>query len=245
MQVNFGIEYELEGLPSNIRPPLGWRMTKDNTLREGGKEFIFSEKATIATSKARVRRLLESISSQYTVSHRCSTHIHIDTTALKGYQRVALLYGLILHDAWFYQYGAGRNRNNFCSPVLFSPSNTLLAIDNCHRACDWKEGEPSAPMIGRVGMNTLGRALKYNSINLSCIDTLGTIELRHFNPLINLEEVYVVLNKINHLFNKASSVDPTCYATALTVWQDYDKTLTEEYQWLVRAVTTYNNMRGL
>lgn len=240
--VRFGMEYELERTSSRYRPE-GWRAESDGTLRESGYEFLFRNPSSLTRSKELVNRLLSSIGSNYSVSHRCSTRIHVDTQSLKGYQRVALLLGLLIHDEWFFQYGPGRENNSFCCPVLRSPA-AVCSINAAVRAYDWRDGEPVGPPAVRRVNRLSEQDTKYMSVNTMPLNSLGTIELRHFAPLMNVEDVDTVLTKISDLFDTASAICNTSKREAGEIWTGFDSDLASEITWVQGAYALHNNMVG-
>jgi len=243
MAPNFGIEYELEDTSLSLCPD-GWRAERDGTLRGDGVEFILDGKATPTNAKSLVSRLLESIGDMYSISHRCSTHIHIDTQGLNGYARVALYLGLAAHDNWFFQYGRGREVNSFCCPTLYSPA-VLCGINQATRANDWRSGERRARPSFRDVINLCEMDTKYLSLNTMTLGTLGTIELRHFEPIMREADMTVILDKLTAIYNVARTVGAQARVAAGTVWTDFDPSLKEEIEWVQGMYTLHNSMVGL
>ena len=243
MAPNFGIEYELEDTSLSLCPD-GWRAERDGTLRGDGVEFILDGKATPTNAKSLVSRLLESIGDMYSISHRCSTHIHIDTQGLNGYARVALYLGLAAHDNWFFQYGRGREVNSFCCPTLYSPA-VLCGINQVTRTNDWRSGERRARPSFRDVINLCEMDTKYLSLNTMTLGTLGTIELRHFEPIMREADMTVILDKLTAIYNVARTVGAQARVAAGTVWTDFDPSLKEEIEWVQGMYTLHNSMVGL
>ncbi len=244
--ISFGIEYELESTDDGYCPNRGWHTERDGTLREGGVEFIFDGKADLNNSKRRVLELLDSLDGRFSVSHRCSTHIHVDTQRLNGYCRVSFLLGLIMHDNFFFQYGNGRHKNNFCTPVLYNPS-TLSAINrtvrtrNYHPSGERLQNLPTSRNIPCLS----DYDMKYMSINTMPVQNLGSIELRHFSPLTRVEDVFLILDKISALYAHASKVGNAGKGTASSIWTGYDDSLKDEIEWVQDIYRIHNSMTGV
>ena len=243
--INFGIEYELEKTCESYCPSRGWRAEHDGTLRDGGVEFVFRDKATLADSKERIVQLLANIGNNFTVSHRCSTHIHADTQRLNGYARVSFLLGLIIHDNFFFQYGNGRDKNNFCTPVLYNPS-ALSAINRTVRTRNYNSnGQRLSTLPASRSIRTIADYdMKYMSVNTMPVQDWGSIELRHFAPLTDINDVNAVLDKIAELYKHASQVGNVGKNDAASVWTDYDPALKDEIEWVQNIYNIHKSMTG-
>ena len=251
MGLNFGIEYELEDINTDARSYQvpGWYLEHDGTLREQGIEFVLREKMNIDGTKDAVRALLDTIGDDYSVSHRCSTHIHIDTQDLHPYARISLLLGLIAHDELFFQYGGERHSNSFCCPVYRSP-NTITAINRAYRAYSWTS---EGPTIGTLARNTPALSdidTKYMSINTMPLTNsdLGTIELRHFVPLMDKDKMYEVLDVIECLYNVACKVPKGGRAAASEVWTGHSEefpNMAKSIAWVQSMYKTHSDMLGV
>lgn len=243
--LNVGIELELEDTSSSFTTP-GWRAENDGTLRGSGVEFLLANKQPIPTAKRLTRQLLKAVGDNYSVSHRCSTHIHVDIQGLHGYSKVAMLLGLIVHDDWFFQYGEGRKKNHFCCPVLRTPA-ALVGINRAIRTPDWdpKTGRQTDGLPVMRDVNFLNETnTKYLSINTMPMNTLGTIELRHFAPVTNPVDMDAILDKITSIYEVAKTVPKAGKKGCIAAWQGFDKNLTEEISWVTAMYDTHNQMVG-
>lgn len=231
-QVRIGMEYELEGLsdPQHIR---GWKVEEDGTLRDGGWEYLFDGPADIGMAKARVSRLLSTI-TEYDVSHRCSSHIHIDTSTLSANGKLALCLGLLMHDNWFYKYGEGRELNNYCCPV-WGTANAFTTIHDVYITNGWSEDSE------RFQGDT-----KYMSINTMPLfrssRPLGTIELRHFHPLMDQDQAYAVLDRIEAIYNSAAAI--TARENVIQVCSESTfEDIEDQKSWVHGIFITYKQLR--
>ena len=183
--VCFGMEYELEDV-YNSHDHQGWSKVRDGTLRDGGIEFVLKGKQSKDNLIDLAKNLIYYLDEEYVVSHRCSSHIHVDCTNLDRFQSFGLAVGLVAHDDWFFQFNRDRKKNNFCVPVLWSPA--------IFRIFDW--------MVSSNGHDTFN---KYLSINPTTYSTLGTLELRHFPPLVDISNLEAVLSRVERIYDIVSS----------------------------------------
>lgn len=245
MSLNVGIELELEDTRPNYATR-GWRAEHDGTLRGGGGiEFLMAGKQPLNTAKRMVRSLLANLDGNYTISHRCSTHVHVDTQGLNGYAKVSMLLGLMIHDRFFYQYGEGRERNSFCCPVLYTPSAALMTINQAVRANDWTPRGELRELSTRRQVPSLSRTnTKYMSINTMPMNNIGTIELRHFSPVVNPVDMDAILDKIAAIYERAATVGSSGRNAARDVWTGFDPDYTDEIRWAQGMYDLHNLMVG-
>jgi len=250
--LNFGIEYELENIQAvssraNALVKHGWRTERDGTLREGGYEFVMEGKQPIDKAKQSCEALLKELRNRFTISHRCSTHIHVDTQHLNVAARISLLLGLIIHDDWFFQFDPARQYNNFCTPVLYSPA-AIVAINQSYHAPMWgRSGNMITSKLSRETTRLSNDDTKYMSINTMPLNRFGTVELRHFSPMVNLEDMYTVLDKIEEIYNVAKGVRKGKYKGALKVWSDFGEQYPDRQQainWVQHMFTTHSKLIG-
>jgi len=116
----------------------------------------------------------------YTISERCSTHIHVDVSDMSGQQVYnMLLLSSMFEHVLFRLFGNTRLSNTFCMPVDTGTTN----FQNIARL----GGNPTIESI----MGTTWS--KYAGISLNRIRDLGTIEYRMFCPMVTSEAYFRVL----------------------------------------------------
>lgn len=204
-----GIEYELEGLNHHYDEwnhyngmVSGWRVTNDGTLRGRAAEFV-SSILDLSTARERVQHLLECIGYDYEVTHRCSMHIHVSIDGLRRWQRLALYMMLVAEEEWFFQFNPERKKNHYCTPLLYTPA-FYQGLATMTATPDWDEGRP-VRNTRTLRMRNGGSSCKYTSVNTqpALADNLGTIELRHFAPLMDIDQVSTVLDTIQSITDLA------------------------------------------
>lgn len=255
MTVNVGIEYELEGVQVDLGDLVldGWIVEEDSTLRNCGYEFVLDGPRPIPEAKRLVSSLLGELDDMYEVSHRCSTHIHIDTRELNYYARLSLLFGLIIHDDVFFKEGVNRRYNNFCCPVLYSPA-AVIAINHTMKAPVYVDGSMTTKRGTSIIPLLCDSDHKYLSVNTmplgaySPMGAKGSIELRHFDPLVVPGKMDMVLDTIEAIYTVASAVPANGKDSCIEVWRratQYDPVLSNATQWVEGMYRLHNAMAGV
>jgi len=181
----------------------------------------------------RCKILLDDLDGNYTVSDRAMTHIHCDVRELTTPQRYMFALGLVAMEDYFFSFTENRKESNFCVPLLYNPALAGV-LDKVKprrpRADDdrmWQLEPPhAADIVDRAD-------LKYASVNTMPINKLGSIELRHFNPLVGDGQVEEILTRVDRLYDAVEDrklgVDATraMIGTALTKIMGRDEILQE------------------
>lgn len=204
--LRFGVEYELENIRGDELK--GWTLTHDGTLRNG-YEYVFKGPVRISATLNRIKTLIDHFKDHdYTVSHRCSTHIHVSDGDFDREQYIKWYNLLVASEDFFFKTCEDRRGNNFCVPMLRNPNNHAI-------------------FSGLMGRGFY-RDSKYCSVNAYAMESLGTLELRHFAPMMNPKEMGEVIRRINlthQLVTDDSLVMPedmvAGYAWQDAAWQQY------------------------
>jgi hypothetical protein len=131
--------------------------------------------------------LLTSVSQiNYTISHRCSSHIHMDVSSLYALKRVAVVCLMVADEDFFYQFNTERKKNNFCVPLLYNPTFRSTLEQTIYP--------------GR------GPDLKYMSVNTMAISQHGSVEMRHFSPLMSMEQVTTIVDRMESHYEIADGM---------------------------------------
>lgn len=188
--VNVGIELEIEGGPvlSNLDRKI-WDIKNDGSLRDGGIEVVNRRPVSGVLLDKALCNLESSLKdSGYSVSERCSTHIHMDCSNLTFLElRNFLSCCIVFEPVLFNTLASERVGNNFCLPT---DSNTQMVscICNLFQQCE-------APSSTDEFINTaLTGWPKYSAISLGRLRDLGTIEFRLFNAMTTKEQFVRVLH---------------------------------------------------
>lgn len=178
-----GLEIELEGLGSIVPSAHAslqegglWTVTDDQSLRNGGKEFIMMERGTgQPLMGADIIRALDQfkvfIDAQEAAnkgpveSTRTSIHVHIDARDLEidELKRFMLLY-YTFEDILFRWVGGERRASQYCRPAATHQ-------DVVYRAASLISSASNS------GIN-LDLGNKYDALNFLSLRNLGTIEIR-------------------------------------------------------------------
>lgn len=187
----YGVELEIESA-SNKWVVGGMEVKPDNSLRNGGLEFV-----TQPMTYSHLYMVLNNFFQRAKVtddnySERCSVHVHTDVSQLEYEQlaNIAMLYQtfeLVLFN-WI---GNERSKNIFCVPWY----ETQLSYRSVHRLLekdhfvlhDWQ---------------------KYTALNLLPVQTQGSIEWRHMAGTHDLKKIMAWCRIIGHIYNLACGLSP-------------------------------------
>lgn len=160
-----GIEVEIEGGPWPDGAPSNWTTHVDNSLRNGGIEYVIRN----PVGRDKIRPALEVLeawlrASNKVFSYRTSIHLHVNIQGLTVRQWVSFIASfVILEEALVDIVGPKRAGNKFCL-----------------RACD--ADEPLRMIRDGLRNEDLPRHLrgdlKYASMNVMASQTHGTLEFR-------------------------------------------------------------------
>lgn len=173
---SIGVEIELEGIPEAKAPYRGlWTTHVDNSLRNGGVEFVFRR----PLNGKDVIKALEQLDKSFDMlkegtgqipekSVRSSVHVHVDCTDLTANQliRFVLLYS-IYELPLFRTFGNNRMGSHFCIPLR-----------DCYDLLD-------VPRALNGGWELLHKEInhpnieRYCAFNVKSLFKFGTIEFRH------------------------------------------------------------------
>lgn len=241
--MKYGIEYELEDA-RNVVAGDEWNVTTDGTLRgDGGREFVFRQPEGRGTALRMVDSLITgALVAGATISHRCSTHIHVDCRHLNGLRKLAMYVGLVGHEHLFYSYGTNRERNAFCVPTAFSP-NVMLGISKAARAPNFRGERRIGTSPTRQAWPSFGPAdLKYTGVNVCPLKTLGSIELRHFDPIMDLDDMAQILEIIETIDAEVQGVSAISQKSMYKLWENYespDDRTRETLDWMLLMCKQY------
>lgn len=192
----FGVEIEIENCGEGRydlmedNEDFQWRFTEDGTLRNGGIELV-SEGVQSQKSLAVIDEIIANNGwGEDNTSTRCSSHIHVDTRGLnrRGVMMFALL--LIGSDQDFFNIGgSGREKSLYCVPTSgpITMLNVLSSVAGHGGGCN--------------------HDLKYCSINPMPLRRTGSIELRHFHPIMKTKLLIDITDMILGLYDVAKDFE--------------------------------------
>ena len=191
-----GIELELEGvtIPPDLNSSM-WSVVSDGSLRNNGTEIVCAKPLSGMLLEKGLDDLECSLMNlDYTLSERCSTHIHLDTTDMTVPQLVNfLVLSAIFENSLFTLFGAERRANTFC-----------LSIDR---------GSSNFEHLCRLGAMPVPEQLfdirwsKYAGISLNRMRDLGTVEFRMFHPITKKADYLRVLKFLFALKTEAMNME--------------------------------------
>jgi len=173
-----GVEVEVEGAAQTTTTSPLWNSKRDGSLRDGGKEFVFSRPLFNSEIKEALDNLQEAFNKYPpTISERCSVHVHINVSDISTVELHRLLMLYLIFERTLVRYHKDREDNIFAVPFYKAPMY-LSAIDALY-----KEDFDGIHNIFRT-MN------KYQALNLLTVREFGSIEFRHMGGTANMEDIY-------------------------------------------------------
>lgn len=167
---DIGIEFEFEGTLRSRAFPVSkttgatWILKEDGSLR-GGHEYVLSVPCAVDELPELVEGLYESFntsSSAFSLSNRCSTHVHINVKGLKANNLTAIIALWMTFEESIIEYmGEVRKANHFC----------LSTKDASSLQTFWSSFLDN-------GFVPEGGGYKYSALNLLPIWRFGSIEFR-------------------------------------------------------------------
>jgi hypothetical protein len=195
---NVGVELEYENSlflqdSFNQKKSQYWTIVADDSLRNNGAEFIFSEPLsgidlTTGINEMRNRLdVLRKLGPKYLPDphYRTSTHVHLDVRdcTLAQYMNIILL-GIMFEPALFRIAGEHRQRNNFSMSSRFA-SGYFEALSSAYNA-----------VSGDALYDALHSQFKYTAINVTppfneerAHPKKGSIEFRHHEGTLDMDKL--------------------------------------------------------
>jgi len=170
-----------------------WTDKKDDSLHDGGREYVFASPLFGADVTEAVTNLLSvAQSNQWACTLRTGIHVHMDARDLTVAQlRGMLAYYLILEPAIYAWVGDGREANNFCLPWYKSEGSIQDAI-RILRSMDSYTGTRE----GETVVATCGEFHKYAGLNLQALSNYGSLEFRQLRTTLDPARVIQWLNML-------------------------------------------------
>lgn len=182
--VAVGIELEVEGIRLPLRGET-FEVKSDGTLRNDGVEIVSSGPMTGSTLDFHIEEIgsvFEDI--DYSLSERCSTHIHLDVRDLTIKELYSFMACAHLFERVLFKLGdSDRTNSTFCTQATNNPC-VVRALNQLREAAS-KEGSPCEEAMQEI----IDIAPKYAACSLFRLGDLGTVEFRMFRPLVKPEEL--------------------------------------------------------
>lgn len=172
-----GLEVEVERLNNCIEFSPLWTLTKDNSLRENGLEFVSRplRGRLIESALQDLDSYLTKCHPNHNFSDRTSVHVHLNVRHMDLDQVVNFILLYMALEPLFFKYtenipNTNRRENNYCVPV-----------EECRSSTNLTKSLAKFISTGSTGAfkETASLWYKYTAFNLLPIESLGTIEFRH------------------------------------------------------------------
>jgi hypothetical protein len=183
-----GVEVEVEGcsksLPASKKETGYWLSKEDNSLREGGREFVFAEPLFGADVVAAIDFLTqEATEKKWKISERTGIHVHVDmrSVELEKFQNFCVLYSLV--EPLLYNWiGDNRDRNIHCLPWYFADGDIdhIADIFANHK----------------TAVTTIKNLNRYSGLNLNSLLSFGTAEFRQLKTTFSRKRIIDWINII-------------------------------------------------
>ena len=121
--VKMGIEVEIEDFGGVVSDEVNsrWNVIPDNSLRNSGLEFVLKKPLYGDVLESAIKALDETLSSSsFSLSHRCSVHVHIDfrSTEIECVETFFMLY-MLLEPALYTISSKDRYNNIYCPGLRY------------------------------------------------------------------------------------------------------------------------------
>lgn len=233
-----GIELEVEGCTNYDELPSTFKPVTDGSLRNNGIEFILRQPLAGLKLENAIKNLDTFLKeTSYTLSERCSTHIHVDVRDMTKEQLINMLcLSIMLEPLMFRVFGNNRTANTFCMATDMGTTNYDNIIN----------------LIACKNTDIRQRYSKYAGIGLYRLPDQGSVEYRMFSPITEYGDYIRVIKLLHAIKDEAmlmtspnAIITKKLQYTANDLISLYFPELThlEEYDALLeRGVRTLNDM---
>lgn len=187
-----GFELEVENIvqdPTGLAS-IGITAEGDGSLRNNGREFVFTNPLNLEESEKAIRALCEKLPKDASFSNRTSVHVHLNASdiTVKEYHQFLTLWYLV--EALLVRRSGGKDRegNMFCLRGL--DSNSL--IDNYKKAF-------------RGNNRLLVSTERYNCLNTRAFSKFGSLEIRSHRGTSDADELVKWAKVLAEVFEKSKT----------------------------------------
>ena len=197
-----GVELEVEGVRHSQPVPPLWREVPDDSLRNYGREYIFSEPlygTGITDALMDMAIFMDKV--QPDISYRCSVHVHLNVSDMDMEQLLTLLTLYLIFERTLVKYhGGGREDNIFCIPYYKAPASMQSLV---YLYKDAMAGE----LLPNYVSDLLSDFNKYSALNINAVLVHGSIEFRHMPGTTDMVEVFEWIKMVQYLKKAALEGD--------------------------------------
>lgn len=224
-----GIELELE-YPRRPPPELfnsRWNTTTDGSLRYNGREYVSSpvSGADLGLALNELERHVRG--TPPVVSHRCSTHCHLDFSDSTVEHVMSFFTGFALFESILYTVSGKDRYSNMYSPGLTS---CYSQIKDMRRLGSYVSRGLAAHVSGCIA-----GWQKYSCLNLSRMPDYGTVEVRSHRGTDDVNDIRLWVRLLQDLWNWTKDRTPQEIVGAASpvlyqeVFKDYEDIPGHEY----------------
>lgn len=202
-----GIEIEIEGRHLDEVVVKNWQVHREDSLRNGGVEYVSKGPVQIADVFKNVFNIQEAMdragAKPNLKSHLGSTHIHVNVLGetMGTVMGIAVLW-TIVEPIVMRLCGPMRDGNLFCLPCY--DAGDMLGFMEAY--CDYVD---TGGMRGRMARG------KYGSINFGRLNDFGTVEFRCFPTSIDPAKVQMWANWLVAIRNQARRAQDKSFMDAV------------------------------
>lgn len=188
-----GVEIELEGFGRHRMNEVDdrWKVVKDGSLRNNGREFVFAQPmygVDVVECLENLPHVFAGLGIVPVVSDRCSVHVHLDVRDLEYSQLLTLIATYLLCEPYFFAVGGEDRRDNIYSMPLASSDDYLKRLGKALRGAGEAEGQ--------VFRRYIDENVKYSAFNVAPVYTQGSIEFRHHRGTYNVQDLIRWINMV-------------------------------------------------
>lgn len=198
---DIGIEVELEG---NLRqvPGVVWSSKPENSLRNGGFEFVLTKPLTIDVIPIALKLFDETMRKcQPHASIRCSTHIHVNVfeMTLKQVMYAASAYYLF-EEALVQTQTTNRHANLFCLTLSKAEDLFTSIVEALHQTSF---------------LEVFGEERnRYAALNLASLRKFGSLEFRFLDAMTTAHDLQLWVDILYNLVHNTKDLPPHKFLAA-------------------------------
>lgn len=196
-----GLELEVEGISRRIRElmenPAGWAVKGDGSLRNGGLEYVLDRPSIGKNLETKIESL-ETFLQNLTVNQkrppfynwRTSLHVHLNFSDKTFAELFSFVMVYLIFERLLMRYcGEERTENIFCVPIYKSTQYQGLLEDFFDKG-NFRYTEDH----------------KYCALNLHCLRSFGSVELRMHQGTHDSGDIVRWLNILYSMVNKSKEI---------------------------------------
>lgn len=188
-----GVEIELEGFGRHKMGQVDerWKVVKDGSLRNNGREFVFKEPmygTDVVECLENLPHTFRELGVVPVISDRCSVHVHLDVRDLEYSQLLTLITTYLLCEPYFFAVGGEERRDNIYSMPLASSDDYLKRLGKALRGTGQEEG--------LMFRRHIDENVKYSAFNVAPVYTQGSVEFRHHRGTYHVRELIRWINMV-------------------------------------------------